>query len=705
MHKGIKAKEPKTKESKTEETNISWKRRRNLIRYLATGLLTLVAQVGMLGLLNIYLSGLSVETLEAAVAFVLILSFAYSIVLPHLINLSVRVHPLLFPVLIFFLNGMLVLATASLIPGVMLYSIWTAIGVSLALSITGVLVGSLLAIDDYGAYERFVVYPLLRRYSHREKVNVPGLMFLEIDGLSAAVFQKAVQEGYMPTVKRWLENGSHRFSSWETDLSSQTGSSQLGILHGNNFNIPAFRWYEKESGKLYVLTRSNNCAEVERRASDGNGLLAKSGSSRANMYSGDAFETMLTFSTLASHKIRKTSEYFLFVANPYMAARTFSIFISHFLVEVLEGGLQWIKDERPRMLRAGTYPFVRALVTGILREITFFALVGDMMRGLPAMYATFAGYDEVAHHSGVARKETLRVLTGIDKMFGWLERTSEHGARPYRFVVLSDHGQSNGATFQQRTGKSLEKAVKELINPDLETFSPSSEDETWNRVNLLLTDVSRQDSRSCQLIDRAVRKKKIDGMVMLGPEGEQLRRQKSNFNGLKSESKSNKAIVLASGNLGLIYFTAWKARMSLEEISGAFPALIPGLLKYPVIGFVMVRSEKQGPLAIGAKGINFLKDSRFDGENPLAAFGPLAAQHLLREDEFSNAPDILINSFYDPNSGDVAAFEELVGSHGGLGGDQSRGILIYPSEFNAGSEPIVGAARLHRIIKRWLPAK
>jgi putative membrane protein len=145
--------------------------------------------------------------------------------------------------------------------------------------------------------------------------------------------------------------------------------------------------------------------------------------------------------------------------------------------------------------------------------------------------------------------------------------------------------------------------------------------------------------------------------------------------------------------------------MSLEEISGAFPALIPGLLKYPAIGFIMVRSEKQGTLAIGAKGTYYLLDDHFDGENPLAAFGPLAAQHLRREDEFYNTPDILVNSFYDPKSREVAAFEELVGSHGGLGGDQSRGILIYPSEFNAGSEPIVGAARLHHIIKRWLPAK
>jgi putative membrane protein len=144
--------------------------------------------------------------------------------------------------------------------------------------------------------------------------------------------------------------------------------------------------------------------------------------------------------------------------------------------------------------------------------------------------------------------------------------------------------------------------------------------------------------------------------------------------------------------------------MSLEGISAAFPGLIPGLLGYTAIGFIMVRSEKQGPLAIGQKGIYYLSKGRVEGENPLEAFGPLAASRLLREDSFSNAPDILVNSFFDAKSGEVAAFEELVGSHGGMGGDQSRGILIHPSEFDSGSEPIMGAEKLHQIIKRWLPA-
>lgn len=665
--------------------------KRNLIEYLAIALISLAVQVSVLGLLSLSISGLAVGTLEGAVLFVLILGLANSFLIPPLVNISVRFHPLLFPMLVFLMNGLLVWLIGSLIPGVVISSLGTAIGVSVVVSMTGMIVGGAFAADDSASYERFVVSPLSRRYANRERISSPGVMFLEIDGLSGKVLQKALRDGYMPTVKRWLDSGSHRLAAWETDLSCQTGGCQPGILHGNNFNIPAFRWYEKSSGKLYSSDTPGNVAEVEKRISNGSGLLANNGTSRANMYSGDARESILTISTIGSAK-SNTMEYFMFFANPYMTARVIGIFLSHFMVEVFEGWQQLARDERPRVHRAGFFPFTRAVTTGLLRELSLFALVGDMLRGMPSMYATFVGYDEVAHHSGIERRDALRVLTGLDRAFEWLERFARAAGRPYHFVVLSDHGQSNGATFLQRTGRTLQKLVEELA--DLKTFSPPSSDETWLRINALLTDVSREDSRGGRLMSFATKNRMEGGTVALGPRSEKTADGKD-----RSE-----AIVLASGNLGLIYFTAWKERMSLEQINQAFPSLIPGLVAYPEIGFVMVRSELHGPLVIGSKGICHLQDGGVEGGNPLADFGPNAARHLCYEDSFSNCPDILVNSSYWAKTEEVAAFEELVGSHGGLGGPQSKAILIYPSTLEIGSEPIVGAGHLHRVIKQWVPA-
>jgi putative membrane protein len=90
------------------------------------------------------------------------------------------------------------------------------------------------------------------------------------------------------------------------------------------------------------------------------------------------------------------------------------------------------------------------------------------------------------------------------------------------------------------------------------------------------------------------------------------------------------------------------------------------------------------------------------GENPLKGFGKNAALHLKRTDSFKYVPDILVNSLYDTENNEVAAFEELIGSHGGLGGEQSKPFLLYPSSWNLEKEEIIGAEKLHNVLKSKL---
>ena len=133
------------------------------------------------------------------------------------------------------------------------------------------------------AYHLRVVRRRRRRARARNMTDVPGVIFFEIDGLAESVLQKAIREGRVPTMARWLGNGTHRLIGWECDLSSQTGASQAGILQGSNFDMPAFRWYEKERGEMMVSNHVRDAAEIERRHSDGAGLLAEGGTSRGNL--------------------------------------------------------------------------------------------------------------------------------------------------------------------------------------------------------------------------------------------------------------------------------------------------------------------------------------------------------------------------------------------------------------------------------------
>src|SRR5512134_540394 len=99
-----------------------------------------------------------------------------------------------------------------------------------------------------------------------------------------------------------------------------------------------------------------------------------------------------------------------------------------------------------------------------------------MLSGRPAVYATFASYDEVAHHSGLERPDTLEALRKLDQQFGRIDRARRYAPRPYEIVVLSDHGQTQGATFKQRNGYGLDELVeRSLASGEVADFSGGDE--------------------------------------------------------------------------------------------------------------------------------------------------------------------------------------------------------------------------------------
>ncbi len=159
---------------------------------------------------------------------------------------------------------------------------------------------------------------------------------------------------------------------------------------------------------------------------------------------------------------------------------------------------------------------------------------------------------------------------------------------------------------------------------------------------------------------------------------------------------------MASGNLGLISFPRDPGRVSLEQIERDRPGLIEALRTHPGVGFVLVRSESDGAVVLGGAGRHRLSDGHVDGVDPLAPFGPGAAAHVARTDGFSNCPDLVLNSTWWPETREVAAFEELVGSHGGMGGSQSFPFVLHPADLAYPAEGVIGAGTLHQVLRSWL---
>jgi hypothetical protein len=574
------------------------------------------------------------------------------------------------------------------------------------------ILSSLLTIDDDNSWSRNMVRRRMKRRAQVEETDVPGVLFLEIDGLAEPVLEEAIRLGYAPTMARWLEEGSHRLASWETDLSSQTSASQAGILHGNNHNIPAFRWYDRARKMIVASSNPDELARLEQEHSDGNGLLADDGASRGNMFSGDAPSVMNTASTIKNLSRFHTADFYAYFANPYNFSRTLLLFIWDIVLEKYQFRQARRKDVQPRLdkhKRGGKYPLLRAFMTVFLRELNVYTLIGDMFAGVSSVYTTFGGYDEVAHHSGVESKDAFDILFKIDQQLARLESAAEQAPRPYDLVILSDHGQSGGATFKQRYHMTLEDLVQQLTEK-YQIVGDVDVHEDWKQVNVFLTEAVHHDRKAVQRpLRRALKRTTHEDEVALGPEGKELREGRLK-EGLSEEKKSAvqgedelpQIVVLGSGNLGLVYGTQIEKRATLEEIEGFYPGLLDGLAGHEGVGFVMVHSEVRGPVVIGAGGRYYLADDRVEGENPLAAFGPYAAEHLRRTDSFPDAPDLLVNSFYNAETNEVAAFEELIGCHGGLGGYQTQAFLLFPAEWQTEEQERVGAAAVYRQLKGWL---
>ena len=147
----------------------------------------------------------------------------------------------------------------------------------------------------------------------------------------------------------------------------------------------------------------------------------------------------------------------------------------------------------------------------------------------------------------------------------------------------------------------------------------------------------------------------------------------------KRDVSDRDAVVLGSGNLGLVYLMDVPRRMTLEEIDERHPDLIPALREHPHIGWLLVRSAEHGALVLGRHGSSVrLADGRVEGDDPLAPFGPTAARHLARTDAFPHCADLMIGSFYDPETEEGCAFEELISFHGGLGGPADPPVRALP---------------------------
>jgi uncharacterized membrane protein YvlD (DUF360 family) len=648
-------------------------------RGLLTGAVSVVAFVATTALIP----GITIRQGPAVVLAALVLATLTTLLRPVLIGLLSPFSVVLVAAATILVQGLAFLVLARLPIGLGVDGPEAALLGALVFAVATAILTAGLSIGDDSSFFGTLVRQLAARHRHAARSDRPGVVFIQIDGLGRSVLEDQLRAGRAPNLARWVRSKDMTIDTWEPLLPSQTSASQAGILHGNNDGIPAFRWWEKRGQRLLVSNHPADAREIMRRVSNGDGLLANGGASIGNLLSGDATRSYLTAATLddPARELRRSHVLDWFFISPYSYVRWIVLSIGEVVKELVQARRARRGKVDPPGDRRFPYPLARAATNVLLRHLTTALVIEEMYRGAPAIYADFVDYDEIAHHSGPERVEARDALEGLDRIVGLVEKAALDAPRPSRFVVLSDHGQSPGATFRQRNGTTLEGLVAKLAGGKASVRAATGHIEHLGRMGSLLSEGSRMRGLGARLTSGAARQRAGAGDAAL-PD----------------------VVVAASGNLAHISFPRLPGRATRETIDAAYPGLIDGLVRHEGVGLVLVRSASGGPLVLGTAGVSHLAEDRVDGDDPIAAYGPNAAAGLARLDAMTDCGDVVVISMFDPASGEVAAFEEQIGSHGGLGGAQTHAFVLHPTEWRVYGS-LVGAPALHRQIRRWLTAQ
>lgn len=639
------------------------------------------------------------SVLAVAVAAAFLLGLVNLLIRPAILLLALPLGLIAVSLLGFFVNTIALRITAQLLPGFVIDNWWVAFAAGLILALVNTVFTNFLTIDDEGSFYEALVERLARRSSFDlDEEPGRGLVMLEIDGLSYHQLKQALQMGLMPTVSRMMRQEGYVLSRIDCGLPSQTSACQSGILFGDNHDIPAFRWYDKDLGRLMVS--GSDAPLINARYARGNGLL-RGGSSINNMMNGDAAKSLLTLADFrtedAAQKRRRAEDIYLLMLNPYFFVRTLVLFFGDALLELWQGFKQHLRNEQPRQNRLhGAYPLLRAATTVVMRDIATYLTSLDIIRGTPALYVTWPGYDEVAHHSGPWSSDAFGVLRNYDRVIARIRKVIARKApRPYELILLSDHGQSFGATFKQRYGYDLKGFIEGQLPGGARVAQSLGGDDGAIAVAAMAGELQNvQDQQMSGRMGRAV-VGRTQRLLLQGAE----RRAPLEFD---SEAK---VTVCGSGNLAQVYFHLYPRKITLNELNAAYPGLVDALVAHEGVGFVVAYVEDGTPVVFGKQGARDLHSGMVTGEDPLAPYGDvtLRALQVRRIADFPHAGDLIVNSTLYPD-GTVAAMEELIGNHGGLGGEQTDAFLLHPGDMAA--PETANSADLFAILnaRRGLPA-
>jgi hypothetical protein len=557
--------------------------------------------------------------------------------------------------------------------------------------------------DLYYSRKYGVLANRMGRDPSRKATHRRGFIIIQVDGLAHEYLLEAMKQGYVPHMHRLWQRGDLRLARWRSGLPSTTPAAQAGIMFGNNFDIPAFRWYEKDT-RTSVLTKVPSLMKaVQDRISRGRLGILRDGSSYVNMVDGDARLALFTLSAMGGQhffeNVRGLGFLLLFLLNPWRVCRMIARSMWEYLIDL---------GRRIKGLFAPSHyqpfdvisPFLMITVNVFLREIQTFSAIVDIYRGMPAIYTNYYSYDEVAHHFGASSHEALNALRGIDSQIRQINRIrTQYRRREYDLYILSDHGLTPSVPFQKKYGQSLGQFIARQLGEGLFMDEQWGDERQWATKAQFLTQElasieARLSRRGAALLQRI--RQYIEARIPLS--GEEVP---------WDLTQRSDVVVRNSGSLAHVYFNVSHQPMDLSAIALIYPTLLRSLIEHEGIGWVVGREHGE-TVIMSKKGTRTVNGERdVQGQDPLSSLPEpeYAAAQLRRLASFPHSGDLLLLGAWNPEKGSVVSFEDQVASHGGMGGPQDYPFVMYPAEVEMDAESITNATDFYsHFVRMYNPA-
>ena len=564
-------------------------------------------------------------------------------------------------------------------------------------------------------------YGALARRLGRSTVETDGrrgFMIIQIDGLSHDHLSDALNSGAMPYVKHLLQSDQLAVAPWRCGIPSSTPAVQAGMMFGNRFDIPGFRWYEKEQGTIVTPQRLDKVPIMRDRVREGHPGILSGGSCYVSVFDGDAELALFTLSSLNRQRffesMRGLGLLMLFLLSPLRVLRVLGLAVADYVPRLgrrlFALAQRLSKRVRPYLRRLNTdeeepsvqnpfdvfSPLIHAGSDALFTEVQTFGVMLDIYRCVPAIYTNYNGYDEAAHELGTNHPAAFDVLHGIDKRIRQIDRMRAHyQKRQYDLYLISDHGNTPAIPFSWHNGKTLGRHILAEIGEEL-TLDERVEEDTFtkNRARYLREELRALGESALPRFRNllAAARRYVDQYV-------------EDPDALEYDiERQHDVVVSASGSLAHVYFNISQRPLDMIEVMFLYPQLLDRLTATPGIGAVIGRDgdrtivlgKDNGLLELGSPG------DVVEPPNPLAPFGDhdYVTKQVHRLAHFPHAGDLAVLGEMRVD-GKVVTFESQAATHGGLGGPQMHPFIAWPAEHDLKPETLNDAEDLYPHFMRY----